>query len=69
MDLLGALQSICPGLDFTFAPQGDAVAFPFVVFPVPPCSILLLFMIKALLFKDMPMPCNSAQKIPYGEQF
>lgn len=26
-------------------------------------------MIKAQFFKDMPMPYNNAQKIPYGEQF
>lgn len=28
-------MKICLGLDFALTPQGDAVAFPFVVFPVP----------------------------------
>lgn len=65
MDSLGALQSVCPGLGFALTPQGDVVALPFVVFPVPP-SPHMLFMIKAPFF--MPGPCNAAQ-IPHGERF
>lgn len=43
--------------------------FLLLFFPSRPPHLSLLFMIKAPFFKDMPVPCNSAQKIPYGEQF